>query len=404
VTSGNISSRNSDKNTAINSVEAEISDDKMARLLKNKYFWVAIALVSFLGIFYHAADIFVIGWLAPHTYLGLTHRTFQRSLFLIPILITAWKFGFKGGLICSIVSGLIMTPRVIVSPWRMDAATETVAIVAIGTALSWLISAQQKTKIQQQSLATRLATTHKKLKIETTERKQIQERLFTSERLATLGQFAGSISHELRNPLSVIDSSAYYLRAKLKDADKKTLEHLNRIQSSVGSATAIIESLFNLTRMKEPQLSGLDLIATTHDAIVTSKVSDTVNVIRNFPEQEVLVNADREQLGMAFQNIVKNAGEAMDGKGTLTVTVHTSADGQAEVSFADTGPGIAPEDMDRVFQPLFSTKAKGIGFGLSIAKTIVNKHGGTVEAKSELGKGAVIIIRLPPYTDKDKEV
>lgn len=385
-------------------MEAEISDDKMAHLLKDKYFWVVIALVSFLGIFYYAADIFAISWLAPQTYLGLTQRSVQRSLFLIPIFITAWKFGFKGGLICSIVSGLIVTPRVIVSPWKIDAATETVVIVAIGTVLSWLISAQEKARIQQQSLATKLVTANKELEIEITERKQMQERLLTSERLATLGQFSGSISHELRNPLSVIDGSAYYLKTKLKDADGKVQQHLNRIQSSVGSATTIIESLFNLTRMKEPQLSGLDLIAITHDAIVTSKVPDTVNVIRNFPEQEVLVNADREQLGMAFQNILKNADEAMDGKGTLTVTINPTADGQVEVSFADTGPGIASEDLDKVFQPLFSTKAKGIGFGLSIAKTIVDKHGGTVEAKSEPGKGAVIIIRLSPYTDKDKEV
>ena len=107
---------------------------------------------------------------------------------------------------------------------------------------------------------------------------------------------------------------------------------------------------------------------------------------------------------MAFKNIIKNAVEAMDGKGTLTVTVQKTADGQAEVSFADTGPGIAPEDMNKVFQPLFTTKAKGIGFGLSITKMVSDKHGGTIEAKSEPGKGAVIIIRLPLYADKEKEV
>ncbi len=171
----------------------------------------------------------------------------------------------------------------------------------------------------------------------------------------------------------------------------------------MNNATAIIESLLNLTRMREPQLARLDLIAIASDAIATSKVPTGVNVIQNFPEQEVLVNADREQLRMAFQNIVTNADEAMDGKGTLTVTVGRTTDSQAEVSFVDTGPGIAPEDLDRVFQPLFSTKAKGIGFGLSIAKMVIDKHSGTIEAKSGQGKGATIIIQLPLYTD-DKEV
>jgi len=233
---------------------------------------------------------------------------------------------------------------------------------------------------------------------------QMQEKLLTSERLATLGQFSGSISHELRNPLGVIDSSAYYLKTKLKDADKKVQEHLDRIKSSVGSTSAIIESLLNLTRMKEPQLARLDLTAITSDAIATSKVPAAVNVMQNFPEQEVLVNADQEQLRMAFKNIINNAVEAMDGKGTLTVTARRTADDQAEVSFADTGPGIAVENLDKIFQPLFSTKAKGIGFGLSISKMIVDKHGGTIAAKSEPGKGATIIIRLPLPAGEDKEV
>ena len=232
---------------------------------------------------------------------------------------------------------------------------------------------------------------------------QMQERLLVSERLATLGQLSGNISHELRNPLGVIDSSVYYLKTKLKGTDEKVQEHLNRIKSSVGSATTIIESLLSLTRMKELQLERLDLIATTSDAITTSKVRATVNVIHDFSEPEVLVYGDSEQLCMVFQNIIKNAVEAMDGKGTLTVTIRTTTEGQAEVSFADTGPGITPENMDRVFQPLFSTKAKGIGFGLSIAKMVIDKHGGTIEAKSEPGKGATLIIRLPLWAEKTKE-
>ncbi len=129
-----------------------------------------------------------------------------------------------------------------------------------------------------------------------------------------------------------------------------------------------------------------------------------VSVVQEFPEQEVLVNADGEQLRMAFKNIIKNAVEAMDDKGTLTATVQATANGQIEVSLADSGSGIALEDPDRVFQPLFSTKARGIGFGLSISKMVIEKHGGTIEAKSEPGKGANIIIQLPPHADKDKEV
>ncbi|MCK4964938.1 MAG: hypothetical protein KAS54_07640, partial [Dehalococcoidia bacterium] len=234
----------------------------------------------------------------------------------------------------------------------------------------------------------------------TRELRDAQEGLVRSERLATLGQLAGSISHEIRNPLGTIGASAYYLKRNLKDIDEKAQQNLERIGSSVDSATAIIESLLSLTRMKAPQTKRLDLKAVISDAIATSTVPDTVNIIQNFPEQEVLVNADHEQLRMALKNIIKNAYEAMDDKGTLTATIVRTADGQAEVSFADTGPGIAPENFDKVFQPLFSTKAKGIGFGLSITKMIVDRLGGTVEAKSDPGKGATIVLRFPLPTGK----
>jgi two-component system sensor kinase FixL len=130
------------------------------------------------------------------------------------------------------------------------------------------------------------------------------------------------------------------------------------------------------------------------DAIAHAEVPETVNVIRNITEQEVWVNADPEQLKMAFKNIVKNAIQAMDGKGTLEVAVG-KIDDQVELSFTDTGPGIASENLGKIFQPLFSTKAKGLGFGLSISKMIVDKHSGTIQAKSEPGMGAAILIHLP---------
>ena len=235
------------------------------------------------------------------------------------------------------------------------------------------------------------------------ERKLMQEKILASERLATLGQLSGNISHELRNPLGVIASSAYYLKSALKGDDQKVEQHLERIKNNVDSAVAIIDSLLNLTRLKPPQLERLDLTAIISDAVISAKAPPTVSVVRDFPEQGLLVNADRVQLSMCFKNIVKNAVDAMEGTGMLTVTVHQTADGQAEISFADTGPGIPPDNLTKVSHPLFSTKAKGIGFGLSIAKMIVERHGGIIEAKSDLGKGANIIIRLPLEAKQHKE-
>lgn len=230
-----------------------------------------------------------------------------------------------------------------------------------------------------------------------TERKQMQERLLAAERLATMGQLSGNISHELRNPLGVIDSSAFYLKTRLKDADAKVQEHLDRIRSSVRNATAVIQSLVDLTRMKQPQLERVDIREVAADAVASFKVPAEVSVTQDYPEGVVLVSGDREQLRMAFQNIVKNALQAMEGGGKLTSTILSTADGQAEVSFADTGPGIAPENLEKVFQPLFSTRATGMGFGLSLTRMIIERHGGTIKVQSPPGRGVVFVVRLPLY-------
>jgi len=236
-----------------------------------------------------------------------------------------------------------------------------------------------------------------------TEHKQMQQKLLDAERLATVGQFSGSISHELRNPLGVIDSSAYYLKRRLEDSDSKVQEHLDRIQASVHSAAAIIDSLLNLTRTSGLQMRKMSLAVITSAAIADAKLPAGIRVVQRLPEQPVWITADQELLQMAFKNLAANALEAMNGQGTLTVTVSAPVDDQTEVSLTDTGPGIAAENQDKIFQPFFTTKATGIGFGLSIARTIVNKHGGSLEVKSEPGKGATFSIRLPWHKVNDKE-
>ena len=222
-----------------------------------------------------------------------------------------------------------------------------------------------------------------------------QEELIYKERMALLGHFTGNISHELRNPLGVIDSSAYYLKMKLGDSDEKIGRHLKRIKSNVHRATSIIRSLLNLTRMKTPDAERYDLIVLVSDILSSDMIPDTVAVERNFPDTEFPVKVERELIRMALKNIVKNGVEAMEGAGTLSVTVRKTANGQAELFFQDTGTGIMSENVEKIFRPLFTTKSQGVGFGLSMTKMIIENHGGTIAAESEPGKGAAFSIRLP---------
>ena len=242
------------------------------------------------------------------------------------------------------------------------------------------------------------------------ERKQVeglleksQEELIINEKLAALGQFSASVAHELKNPLGVIDSSVYFLKKKLKGSDEKTAEHLDRIKSKVKSSTEVIESLLNLTQMKQPRLENFNLKALVPEVLSSVDTPAGIKATQSFPEGDVSIYADHRLLGLAFKNILKNSIEAMGGKGSISVKIRVAPADSVEISFSDTGPGIDIEDIDKIFQPFFSTKAGGIGFGLSITRMVIDRHKGTIEARSEKGKGVIFIIRLPYYFNKDKE-
>ncbi len=225
------------------------------------------------------------------------------------------------------------------------------------------------------------------------ERKEMEQRFAVQERLAFLGKMAGTIAHEVRNPLATVDTSAYYLEKTLGDAGGKTKEHLQRMRRGVNRAASIIEKLLEMSRMRHPELRPIELSAFVADTILAAKVPLSIQVISNGREK-TRVMADHEQLRMALGNILRNAIEAMPEGGTLRVDVR-EADDQAEVLVKDTGTGISPETFNHLFEPLFTTKPGGVGFGLALARTIIERHGGTIEAKSGHGKGATFVIHLP---------
>lgn len=227
------------------------------------------------------------------------------------------------------------------------------------------------------------------------ERKVMQAAMVGMERLAALGQFSGGVSHELRDPLSVIGISMQVLKTRLEDPSRDVREEIGRIDSELEKIWIIIEALLSLAAMKEPKIEELDLVGVVCSAINAAAVPDTVDIVEQFPEQEILVSGDWAQLRMAFQNIVDNAIQVMDGKGCITVGMERTADGLVEVSISDTGPGIRPEDKEMILQPFFSQRPGGLGLGLSIANAIVEKHGGTITARSESGKGATMVVRVP---------
>ncbi len=226
-----------------------------------------------------------------------------------------------------------------------------------------------------------------------TELKRTQEQLIDYERLATIGKVSGSIAHEIRNPLAVIDSSIFYLKKILPAEDERVDTHLTRMSVAIHRCTSVIEALLKLTHPEEIRLGSVSLKELV-DQVLLECAPATLKVVRQYISGTVTVSGDAEQLRIACHNIITNAIQAMPDGGTLTVMVSIN-DNSAVIAFSDTGTGIPPENLARIFEPLFTTKAKGTGLGLSIAKAIVELHHGTISATSEPGKGATFTIQLP---------
>ncbi len=223
---------------------------------------------------------------------------------------------------------------------------------------------------------------------------QAQEQLVRSQRLAAIGQLAGSVSHELRNPLSVLRSSSYYLRTQLPDADPKIAKHLNIIEQEIASANKIITDLLDFSRTKPPTLQHTYLNYLIEEALSRIEVPSTVTVKLELREGLPALKADTFQLEQVLGNLLTNAIQAMPEGGTLTVGTDR-LDGRLIATVRDTGAGIQPENLEQVFEPLFTTKARGIGLGLAVCKTLIENHGGTISVESAVGEGTTFTLSLP---------
>lgn len=212
------------------------------------------------------------------------------------------------------------------------------------------------------------------------------------ERLATFGQLVGSIGHELRNPLGVIESSLYILRGRIED--ERSRKHMDRIGEQLGIANRIISDLLDMIRDRP-----LDLV----EVRLGSLVGEVIDAVRRPPGARVVVEgfdelpaivADASKLRQALLNLVENAIQAIGESGEVRLRGEIQG-GELCVVVEDTGPGVDPLIRGRLFEPLITTKAKGIGLGLPLVRRIVEQHGGAVAYEAPPEGGARFVIRLP---------
>jgi len=225
-----------------------------------------------------------------------------------------------------------------------------------------------------------------------------KEKLVREEKLATLGQMAGGIAHELKQPLTVIGNALYLLNT-ICGKDEKGRKYLNMIKEEIDRATRIVSDIRDFGREKAPEFQSVDVKRLVEGALLRVERPEGIELEVDIEEGLPFILTDSTQISTAIENIVRNAVQAMSENeenptGRIAV-VARKENGRVRISFSDTGPGISEENLAKIFQPLFTTKKKGMGLGLALVKDLVEKNGGAIEVESEYGNGSTFTLSFP---------
>lgn len=227
-----------------------------------------------------------------------------------------------------------------------------------------------------------------------------------SERLATLGQLAAGVAHEINNPLGAV---LMYTNLALEDFDGKDelRENLQKAVREASRCKDIVKGLLDFAHQTEPKVEESDVnevLDRTLAVVENQALFQNVEITKAASASLPRVLMDVGQIQQVFTNIVLNAAEAMEGKGKLKLTTRIAGDNEhIEIEFSDTGCGIPPENLDKVFDPFFTTKevGHGTGLGLAVSHGIIAKHKGSIEVKSDVGKGTTFVVKLPINRKED---
>jgi len=231
---------------------------------------------------------------------------------------------------------------------------------------------------------------------------EAQAQIIKSERLTAIGELAGMVGHDLRNPLTGIKNASYFLRKKDVCVTTQSKEMLEIIEKCVDHSNKIINDLLDYSKEMrlERKITSIDNLLT--QALSMVQIPKKVSVVKQVIDPSEL-NVDPDRVERVFVNLVKNAVDAMPDGGSISI-IGKEENNHLELSFTDTGMGIPDEVLPKLFSPLSTTKAQGMGFGLAICKRIIEAHGGTISFKTAKGKGTTFIVNLPIEPAKKLEV
>jgi two-component system sensor histidine kinase PilS (NtrC family) len=237
-----------------------------------------------------------------------------------------------------------------------------------------------------------------------TEIRRLEREVRMQDRLAAVGRLAAAIAHEIRNPLTSIAGSVSML-SEIPDLGDEHRHLLQIVTRESERLNTIITDFLAYSRGRQYRFAKVDLLPLLEDTLTLlehrlEKQNTGIRVERKYGAKEALTSADGDKLKQVFWNFCENAVRAMSAGGTLTVSLESSG-GDWQMNFADTGPGMSQQIIEKVFEPFQSQFEGGTGLGLAIVYQIVQAHEGKVWARSKLGQGSVFVLRLRRYATEE---
>ena len=240
----------------------------------------------------------------------------------------------------------------------------------------------------------------KRVDARTRELKAAQDELIKKERLAAIGQMAAVVGHEIRNPLAVINNSIYFIKTKLStgtEPDPKIAKHIKIIESEIQQANGIINEILTYSRQREMQLERVKLNHWLEELLSVYPIPPHVELVKIFDPADPSLEIDATEMQQSIRNLIGNGIEVMPAPkgGKITIRTRVTEPGWVEVDIGDSGAGIPPDVLDKIFAPFFTTKARGTGLGLAVVRKVIDRHKGRVDVESQVGVGTTFKLFLP---------
>ncbi len=359
--------------------------------LRAPHFWIILAMLAafiyFTSVIFPTFyDVYIIFLFAPLIYAAVIYR-------------------LRGAIVGSIIFVALLVPHALPLSLNVYTLVRSFVFLAFPFLVSGLVANTLDSVERQLAAYREIMALNEKLNHSLESLEKTQKQLIQVEKMNALGQLSAAIAHEINNPLAGAIVYTQLLMKRLNSdsfSKEDALNVLAKIESALTNSAKLVRSLLDFARQSVPTLKPITISSVIDQVIALvghQAQLKKVKIARDEAPGLPPVKADFSQLEQVFINLIVNAIQAMAEGGELTIHTAPASDGMVSVAIHDTGCGIPPEDMSKLFTPFFSTKeaVKGVGLGLAISYGIVERHGGRIEVQSEVGKGSTFTVYLPVY-------